>query len=90
MVSGSGTGNIQEVAFGVVNLFKVCIIANLLNSLLQRNHLVVASHYRYRAELQAFRQMHRAYGYRAVLSLHMVINYPKGSFGALNCLPSAL
>ena len=50
----------KEVPFGGIDLFEIRVVADRLNSFLERNHLVVTGHHNYRTELQALRQMHKA------------------------------
>jgi hypothetical protein len=60
MVAGSGTGDIQQVALGVVDLFEIGLVGNALDPLRQRDHLVVAGHSENCTECQTFGQMHCA------------------------------
>jgi hypothetical protein len=52
VVSRSRTCHIQQLAFSVVDLLQVGVVTNGLDSLLQGDYLVVASHDSHGAELQ--------------------------------------
>jgi hypothetical protein len=49
-----------HVRLGVVNLLQIGVVTDCLDTLLQGNDFVVASHYRHGPELQTFREMHGA------------------------------
>lgn len=48
------------MAFCVIHLLKITVIANGFDPLLKGDDFIVASHHRHRAKLQAFCQMHGA------------------------------
>jgi len=73
MVSGTGTGDVEQVAFGVVALFQISVIDHCFDSILKRNDLVLAGHYDNSTELQAFGQMHGADGNVAAGCLKVVV-----------------
>jgi len=60
MIPRAGAGNVQQVAFGVIDLLQVGVVTDRLDALLQRDDLVVAGHHHHGAELQALREMHAA------------------------------
>lgn len=44
MVPGPGTGDAEQVAFCVVDLFQISVIGHCLDSILKRNALVLSGH----------------------------------------------
>jgi hypothetical protein len=58
MIAGAGAGNVKKMALGVVNVLKVGFIGDDLNSLLERNHIMGASHHRHCPEFQACGKAH--------------------------------
>src|SRR6266568_489215 len=59
MIPRTGTGDVQHVAFRVVDLFQVSIVGHRLDPCLQGNDLIIARHHSNSTKLQAFGQMHR-------------------------------
>lgn len=51
VITRTRAGDVQEVALGVVNFLQVRIVGNSLNTLLQRDNLVITGHNDYRPEL---------------------------------------
>jgi hypothetical protein len=45
MIPGAGTGYIKQVAFGVINLFKVRVIRHCFYAGLQGYHFIIAGHH---------------------------------------------
>src|SRR5690606_31261984 len=60
MISCSCTGDVEKVAFGIVDLLKFRLVADPLDALLQRDDLIVARHDCDGSEFKSFGQMHRA------------------------------
>jgi hypothetical protein len=60
MIPGTGTGDIEQVTLGIVDLLQISIITDCLNSLLQGNDLVVTGHHHHGAEFQSFGEVHSA------------------------------
>ena len=60
MVARPGACDIEQVPFGVVDVFEIGLVGDGLDALLQRDHFVVAGHDRDRAEFQSLGEMHRA------------------------------
>jgi len=56
-VTGAGAGDVEQLALALVNFIKVASIADLLDALLQRQHLVIAGDHRRGAKLETFRQV---------------------------------
>src|SRR5450756_2189367 len=72
----------------VVDLFEIGVFGDRLDSLLQRDDLVVACHHDDGAELQALRKMHRANGHSAATRLNVLIEDLESQAGGLNCRAS--
>jgi hypothetical protein len=53
--SAGGRGRRRAVSLGYCRPFEISIVGDGLDALLQRDHLVMAGHYRDGAELQPFR-----------------------------------
>jgi hypothetical protein len=60
MVSGARARDVQQVAFGVVRLFEVRLLGDVLDAVLGRNHLVIAGHHSHGAKRQPLGQVHRS------------------------------
>jgi hypothetical protein len=60
MIPGAGTGDIEQVTLGVIDLLQISVVADCLDALLQRNYLVVASHHGDGPKFQPLRQVHGA------------------------------
>ena len=73
MVSGAGAGDIEQVAFGVVDFLEVCIIADRSNPLLKRQDFLVAGHHGHAAEFETFGEVHGADRDMAVGGFDMVV-----------------
>lgn len=58
----ASAGDVQQMAFGVVDLFQVCIIRYGFDAFLQRDHFIVASHHGYPTKFQTLCKVHRADG----------------------------
>gem|GEM_PF-2380748 len=61
ILARTGAGDIKQVAFRVVNFFKICAVSDSLNSFLQGDNLIIAGHYNNSTEFQTLREMHSAY-----------------------------
>ena len=85
MVSGSGAGDIEELAFGVVNFLQVRVVSNGFDPLLKRDHLVVAGHDHHGAEFEALRQVHGADGDLPTDRFDMLIENLEGEPRLLYC-----
>ncbi len=48
MVACSRAGDVEQMAFGVINLLQIRVVANRFDSLLQGNDLVVTGHHNHR------------------------------------------
>jgi len=59
-VAGAGAGDIQQVAFGVVDLLEVGTVCHRLYPPLQRHHLIVARHDGEGPELEALGPVHHS------------------------------
>ena len=90
MVAGAGAGDVQQVSFGVVDLFEIGIVGGGLDPLLERNDFVVAGHHDYRAELQAFGEMHCRDRYVTFHRLQIFIKDFVGKAGFLHRVTSAV
>jgi len=62
MIACARTGDIQQVALGVINLFKIGVVRRGLDPFLRWNYFIVASHNHDGPKLQTLRQMHSARG----------------------------
>ena len=62
MIAGAGTGDVEQVALGIVNVLQVSLIGHTLYPFLKWNDLVIASHHRDCPEFQTFREVHGADG----------------------------
>jgi hypothetical protein len=60
MIPGAGTGNVKQMAFGIINLLQIGIVADRLDALLQGNYFVVAGHHDDGPKLQTFGEVHSA------------------------------
>jgi hypothetical protein len=60
MISGAGTGNIEQVPLGVVDFLQIGVVADCLDALLQGNNFVIAGHHDHGPKLQTFREVHGA------------------------------
>jgi hypothetical protein len=60
MIPSAGTGDVEEVPFGVIDFLQVGVITDGLNALLQGNYFVIASHHDHRPKLQTFGEVHCA------------------------------
>lgn len=60
MVSGTGAGDVEQMALGVIDLLQIRIVTDRLDTLLQGDYFVIAGHYNHGAELQTFGEMHSA------------------------------
>ena len=56
----AGAGDVQQVAFRVVDFFQIRVVGHRLDPFLQGNDLVITGHHSNSAELQAFGKMHGA------------------------------
>jgi hypothetical protein len=54
MVASAGASDVEQVAFGVVDLLQVGLVGDVLDALLQWDHVVVAGHHCDDAKFQAF------------------------------------
>src|ERR1035438_9680732 len=84
MVPCTCAGNVEQLAFCVVNLFEIRVVRNRFDPLLQRNHLVVTRHYDDGAELQALGQMHGADRSSASRGLNVFVKYLVGELRILD------
>jgi hypothetical protein len=48
----SGTGDVEQVPFSVIDFLQVSVITDRLNALLQGNHFVIAGHHHHGPKLQ--------------------------------------
>ena len=62
MIAGAGTGDVEQVALGIVNVLQVSLIGHTLYPFLKWNDLVIASHHRDCPEFQTLGQVHCADG----------------------------
>ena len=60
MISGTGTGHVEQVPLGVVNLLQIGVVTDRLETLLQGNYFVVAGHHNHGPKLQTLGEMHCA------------------------------
>jgi hypothetical protein len=44
MIPGAGTGNVEQMALGIIDFLQIGIVADRLDALLQGNYFVVAGH----------------------------------------------
>ncbi len=58
MIPRPGTGHIQELTFGIVDVFQIRIVSDRLDSGLKRQNVVIAGRDHHHFELQSFRLMH--------------------------------
>src|SRR3984893_14395613 len=56
----SGTGDVEQVPLGVVDLLQIGIVADCLDALLQGNYFVVAGHHDPGPKFQPFGEVHGA------------------------------
>src|SRR5271166_1593892 len=73
MITRARTGDIEQVALGVVDLLQIRIVADRLDALLQGHDLVIAGHDGDSTEFQSLRQMHGADGDVTAGRLHIII-----------------
>jgi hypothetical protein len=69
----------------VVYLLQIRIIANLLDTFLQRNHFIIAGHYHNRAELQPFSEVHCADRRVVAHNIDILIQNLEGDSGFFDC-----
>jgi len=60
MISGAGAGDIEQVAFGVIDLLEIRVVADSLNAFLQGDDFVITRHHGDGSEFQTFREVHGA------------------------------
>ena len=53
MISRPRAGNVEQMAFGVIHLLQVGVVANRFDAFLQGNDFIVAGHYDHGAKLQS-------------------------------------
>ena len=70
--------------FRVVNFFKIRIVRDRFDSLLLRNHLIIASHHHYGSEFQALGKMHGADRSPTTGGLDVVVEHLIGEFRSLD------
>jgi len=75
VVARACAGDVKQMPLGIVYLFKVSVVGNALDPLLQGNDFIVASHDDDGSKLQALGEVHRANGYRAVFNLDLVAEF---------------
>ena len=73
IVSGAGAGDVEEMPFGVIDVFQVRVIGDRLDPLLKWNDLIVAGHDSDGAKLQPLRQVHGAHRNAPSGSLNMIV-----------------
>ena len=73
MIPSSRAGDVEQMAFGIINLLQIRIVSHRFNPLLQRENLVVACHYRHGAELQTLGKVHGADGDMSARRLYVLI-----------------
>ena len=59
MIPRPGAGDVQQMAFRVVDFFQICVVGYRLDPRLQGHDLIIARHHSHGAKLQALGQMHR-------------------------------
>jgi len=79
MIAGASAGDVQQLALCVVYILKVGLIGNGLDPLLERNDLIVASHYCDCPEFQTFGEMHGADGQPSNRRFDIFVEYIKAS-----------
>src|SRR6266516_2678277 len=84
MIACPCAGDVKEVAFGVIDLLQVRVVAYRLNSFLQGNDLVVAGHHGHSSEFQSFGKMHRTDRDVAAGGLDVLIENLEGNSRRLN------
>jgi len=72
MIPRSGAGNIQEMAFCVVDRFEVGIVSYGFDALLKRYDLVITRHHNDSSKLKPFGQMHGTDGDVVCCGFHIV------------------
>ena len=60
MVSRTRAGNVKKVSFSIVDILQIGIVTDGLDTLLQGNDFIIASHHRHGAKLQTFCEVHGA------------------------------
>jgi hypothetical protein len=58
MIAGTGTGDVEQVPFGVIDFLQVCVITDCPNALLQRDYFVIAGHHDHGPKLQTLGEVH--------------------------------
>src|ERR1700730_9993298 len=58
MITSTRARHVEQVALAAIDLFEIGIVRDILDALLRWDYLVVARHYRDRAKLKPFCQMH--------------------------------
>jgi hypothetical protein len=83
MVAGTGSGDVEQVALGVVDLFQVGVVGHRFDPFLRGNDLVVAGHDDNRSELQTFGEVHGADRNVAAHCLNVFVKHFIGELGLL-------
>jgi len=90
MIPCARARHVEKVALRVVDVFKIGVVGDRFDALLQRDHLVVASHHDDGPELEAFREMHRADGHATHTRLNTVVQHLGFKTGVLDCCASPI
>lgn len=72
------------MALSCVNLFKISLVSNRLNTRLRGDDLVVAGYDGYRPKLEALGEMHRRDANLCRNKIHLVVQHGKGLLCPLN------
>ena len=72
------------MAFGIVDLLQVGIVADRFDAPLQRDHLVVAGHHHDHPELQALGEVHRRHRHLAARRLDMLVEHARNQAPSLH------
>jgi hypothetical protein len=58
MISRTGAGNVQKVSLSIVDILQIGVVTNGLDTFLQRNDFIIASHHCHGAKFQTFGEVH--------------------------------
>ena len=84
MITSTRAGYVKQLSLRVVDVLKVCVIANSFNPLPRRNDLVIEA-IGDRAELQTLGEMHRAERYAPAHCLRVVVQHISRQLRRIGC-----
>ena len=72
VIAGTGTGDVEEVALGVIDLCEVSVVGDALDTRLERDDFVVAGGDHHSAEFETLGEVYRADSDRSVSTIRSV------------------